>query len=120
HNHLNPHEIFMDKQFNNISEAWLREDHYKWRAMRANGIDEAYITGNKSDYEKYLAWAETVPNMFGNPLYHWTHLELLRYFDIDILFNKESAPGIWEEVNAKLQTEDYSVRSLLAKKKVVF
>src|SRR5690625_6910573 len=74
--------------------------------MRANGIEEAYITGDKSDYEKFLAWAKTVPNTFGNPLYHWTHLELLRYFDIDQVLNEETAPAIWEEANKKLATSE--------------
>lgn len=120
HNHLSQHEILADKKFENITEAWLGGDHYKWRAMRANGIDEAYITGDKSDYEKFMAWARTVPNTFGNPLYHWTHLELLRYFDIDVVFNEETAPAIWDEVNEKLQTDDYSARALLSKKKVEF
>ena len=120
HNHLNDEEILKDKNYNNLSEIWLAGDHYKWRAMRANGIDEAYITGEKSDYEKFLAWGKTVPNTFGNPLYHWTHLELLRYFDIDELLNEDSAPAIWEEANAKLQTPELSVRSLLKKEKVEF
>lgn len=120
HNHLSQDEILANKKFKNITEAWLGGDHYKWRAMRANGIDEAYITGDKSDYEKFMAWAKTVPNTFGNPLYHWTHLELLRYFEIDVVFNEETAPAIWEEVNAKLQTDDYSARALLEKKKVEF
>src|SRR5699024_10587630 len=118
HNHLSQHEILADKKYENITEAWLGGDHYKWRAMRANGIDEAYITGDKSDYEKFMAWARTVPNTFGNPLYHWTHLELLRYFDIDVVFNEETAPAIWDEVNEKLKTDDYSARALLSKKKV--
>lgn len=120
HNHLSQHEILQDKSFANISEVWLGGDHYKWRAMRANGIDESYVTGDKSDYDKFLAWSRTVPKTFGNPLYHWTHLELLRYFDIDELLNEESAPRIWEEANAKLATKEMSVRSLLKKDKVEF
>ncbi|MGJ9383542.1 glucuronate isomerase [Salipaludibacillus sp. CF4.18] len=120
HNHLNDVEILEDKNYSNLSEIWLAGDHYKWRAMRANGIDEAYITGGKNDYEKFLAWAKTVPNTFGNPLYHWTHLELLRYFDIDKVLNEESAPEIWEEANAKLATPEFSVRSLLKRDKVEF
>src|SRR5690625_3692428 len=109
HNHLSQHEILQDKSFPNISEVWLGGDHYKWRAMRANGIDESYVTGDKSDYDKFLSWSRTVPKTFGNPLYHWTHLELLRYFDIDELLNEESAPQIWEETNAKLATDDYQL-----------
>lgn len=120
HNHLNQYEILENKNFDNISEVWLGGDHYKWRAMRANGISEDYITGNKSDYEKFLAWAKTIPNAIGNPLYHWTHLELLRYFDIDELLNEESAPAIWEKANAKIKTPEMSVRSLLKNKKVEF
>ncbi len=120
HNHLNQHEILEGKKFENLTEAWLGGDHYKWRAMRANGIDESYITGDKSDYEKFLAWAKTVPNTFGNPLYHWTHLELLRYFDIDEVLNEESAPRIWEAANKKLQSDDMTARALLTNKKVEF
>ncbi|MBU8906333.1 glucuronate isomerase [Desertibacillus haloalkaliphilus] len=120
HNHLNDQEILEDKTYSNLSEIWLAGDHYKWRAMRANGVDEAYITGDKSDYDKFLAWAKTVPNTFGNPLYHWTHLELLRYFDIDEVLNEETAPMIWEEANKKLATPELSVRSLLKKDKVEF
>ena len=120
HNHLNQKEILQDKNFTNLSEIWLRGDHYKWRAMRANGIDESYITGEKSDYEKFLAWSKTVPNTLGNPLYHWTHLELLRYFEIDEILDEKSAPAIWEEANKKLATKDMSIRSLLKKNKVEF
>ncbi|AOV08628.1 glucuronate isomerase [Sporosarcina ureilytica] len=120
HNHLNQHEILENKSFRNLAEVWLGGDHYKWRAMRANGIDESYITGDKEDYDKFLSWSRTVPNMFGNPLYHWTHLELMRYFDIDELLNEKSAPAIWEEANAKLATPEMSVRSLLTNKKVEF
>lgn len=120
HNHLNDVEILDNKNYTNLSEIWLAGDHYKWRAMRANGIDEDYITGDKSDYEKFVAWAKTVPNTFGNPLYHWTHLELLRYFDIDRVLNEESAREIWEEANAKLATPEFSVRALLKRDKVEF
>ncbi|WP_407271868.1 glucuronate isomerase [Radiobacillus sp. PE A8.2] len=120
HNHLNQKEILENKNYTNIAEIWLAGDHYKWRAMRANGISEDYITGDKSDYEKFLAWAKTVPNTFGNPLYHWTHLELQRYFGIDELLNEETAPAIWEEANRKLATPDLSVRSILKKDNVVF
>ncbi|MGP4039885.1 glucuronate isomerase [Gracilibacillus sp. D59] len=118
HNHLLQNEIYQDKNYKNIFDIWLSGDHYKWRAMRANGIKEEYITGEKPPYQKFLAWGKTVPNTFGNPLYHWTHLELLRYFDIDELLNEESAPAIWEKANAKLQSPELSVRSILAKDKV--
>ena len=120
HNHLSQHEILEDKNFNNLSEIWLGGDHYKWRAMRANGIEEGYVTGEESDYDKFLAWSRTVPNTFGNPLYHWTHLELLRYFDIDEILDEKSAPAIWEEANQKLATKEMSIRSLLKKDKVKF
>ena len=89
HNHLNQKEILEDKNFTNLSEIWLGGDHYKWRAMRANGVDESFITGDKSDYEKFLEWSKTVPKTFGNPLYHWTHLELKHYFGIDELLNEK-------------------------------
>ncbi|WP_058306503.1 glucuronate isomerase [Gracilibacillus massiliensis] len=118
HNHLQQNEIYEDKNYQNIFDIWLSGDHYKWRAMRANGIKEELITGNGSDYDKFKAWAKTVPNTFGNPLYHWTHLELLRYFDIDELLNEQSAETIWEQANQKLQSPELSVRSILAKDKV--
>lgn len=120
HNHLLQDEILHDKKYHNLAEIWLAGDHYKWRAMRASGVDEQYITGNKSDYEKFIEWSKTVPKTFGNPLYHWTHLELLRYFDIDVLLDEKSAPAIWEEANKKLATPELSVRSLLKKQKVEF
>ncbi|WP_172370039.1 glucuronate isomerase [Sporosarcina jiandibaonis] len=120
HNHLNQKEILEDKNFTNLSEIWLGGDHYKWRAMRANGVDESFITGDKSDYEKFLEWSKTVPKTFGNPLYHWTHLELKHYFGIDELLNEKTAPAIWEEANKKLATKDMSIRSLLKKDKVEF
>jgi len=118
HNHLPPNEIAEDKIFENISKAWLYGDHYKWRAMRAHGVDEKFITGNASDFEKFKAWAETVPYLIRNPLYHWTHLELQRYFDIHDILNGDSAKKIYDETSAKLQTKDYSVRSLLEKMNV--
>ncbi|MEK3887378.1 glucuronate isomerase [Bacillus sp. FSL K6-3431] len=120
HNHLNQKEILQDKNYTNLTEIWLAGDHYKWRAMRANGISEDYITGDKKDKEKFFAWANTVPNTFGNPLYHWTHLELLRYFDIDELLDEKSASAIWEEANQKLNTPGLSIRSILEKEKVKF
>lgn len=120
HNHLDQTAILDDTNYKNLAEIWLAGDHYKWRAMRANGISEAYITGDKSDYEKFLAWARTVPNTFGNPLYHWTHLELLNYFGIDEVLNEETAPAIWEEANKKLHSPDWSIRALLKKDKVEF
>lgn len=113
HNHLNPQEIYEDRCYNNLAEVWLGGDHYKWRAMRANGVPEELVTGNGDPYEKFLAWADTVQNCIGNPLYHWTHLELKRYFGIDETLSRETAPAIWEKCNALLQTPEYSIRSLL-------
>lgn len=118
HNHLSPADIANDKKFSTIIEIWLKGDHYKWRAMRANGINENLITGNASDKEKFLAWASTVPYTMRNPLYDWTHLELQRYFNIDILLNETSAKEIYDTCNALLQTKEYSVRNLLRKMKV--
>lgn len=118
HNHLPPSEIYQNKNYQSIYDIWLAGDHYKWRAMRWNGIEEDYISGNKSAYEKFQAWAKTVPNTLGNPLYHWTHLELLRYFEIDDLLNEKTAESIWERANEKLQSPELSVRSILAKDKV--
>jgi len=118
HNHLSPKEISNDKNFSSITDIWLKGDHYKWRAMRANGIDEAFITGDASDKEKFLKWAETVPYTMRNPLYHWTHLELQRYFGIDELLNPKTAEPIYEQTSAALQSTDYSVKGLLKKMKV--
>jgi len=118
HCHLPPAQIAEDFQFENLTQAWLYGDHYKWRAMRANGVDESYCTGDKPDYEKFLKWAETVPYTLRNPLYHWTHLELQRYFDVHEILNAESAKRIYDECSAKLQTPEYSVRNLLRKMNV--
>jgi len=102
HCHLPPDQIAANKTFRNLTEIWLAGDHYKWRAMRANGVAESYCTGDASDWEKYLAWARTVPQTLRNPLYHWTHLELLRYFGVTDLLDETTAPAIWETANAKL------------------
>src|SRR6202795_4343185 len=102
HCHLSPRDIAENRQFNNLFEIWLEGDHYKWRAMRANGVAEKYITGSATPYEKFLAWARTVPYTLRNPLYHWTHLELQRYFGITELLDEKSAPAIWERANAVL------------------
>ncbi len=118
HCHLPPDQIAEDRQFENLTQIWLYGDHYKWRAMRTNGIDERYCTGNASDSDKFQKWAETVPYTLRNPLYHWTHLELQRYFDVTDVLNGDSAPKIYEECTAKLQTPGYSVRGLLQKMKV--
>ncbi|TCD12949.1 glucuronate isomerase [Pedobacter frigidisoli] len=118
HNHLIPEQIANNTQFANITQVWLAGDHYKWRAMRANGVDEKYITGSASDFEKFEKWAETVPFTLRNPLYHWTHLELQRYFGITELLSGKTARKIYDECSAKLQTPEYSVRGLLAKMNV--
>src|SRR5699024_2404133 len=107
-----------NKSFKNITEAWLYGDHYKWRVMRANGVEEKYITGDASDYDKFLAWAKTVPMTIGNPLYHWTHLELQRYFGVYELLNEETAPEIWEKVNAQLTSGEFGARDFITKSKV--
>lgn len=118
HNHLSPELIAKDYQFKSITEIWLGGDHYKWRAMRANGVDESYITGNKTDEEKFMAWAKTVPYTMRNPLYHWTHLELQRYFGINDLLNGNTAAAIYEKTNALIQTKEFSTRNLLRKMNV--
>lgn len=118
HCHLPPAAIAEDQQFDNLTQIWLYGDHYKWRAMRANGVDESYITGNRSDKEKFIKWAETVPYTLRNPLYHWTHLELQRYFGIDTILNADTAEDIYEKCSALLRTPEYSVRNLLRKMNV--
>jgi len=118
HCHLNPKEIWENKRFKNITEVWLYGDHYKWRAMRANGIDEKYITGDASDYDKFRAWARTVPYTIGNPLYHWTHLELQRYFGVYDILNEENCDKIWEKVNAQIAGEGFTVKDLIRKSNV--
>jgi glucuronate isomerase len=118
HCHLPPDQIAEDKNFDNLTQIWLYGDHYKWRAMRANGVPEEYITGNKSDWEKFEKWAETVPYTLRNPLYHWTHLELQRYFDVYEILSPTTARKIYDECTAKLQTPEYSVKNLLRKMKV--
>jgi len=118
HCHLPPDEIASDRIFDNISQAWLNGDHYKWRAMRAHGINENFVTGDVSDLEKFEKWAETVPYTLRNPLYHWTHLELQRYFDIDTLLDGSTAKQIYNETREKLNSKEYSVRNILRKMNV--
>ncbi|OLP65208.1 Uronate isomerase [Bacillus pumilus] len=118
HCHLSPKEIYENKTFQNITEVWLYGDHYKWRAMRANGIPETHVTGHASDKEKFEAWAKTVPMTIGNPLYHWTHLELRRYFGVEELLNEDNADIIWQKVNAKLQGEGFGARDFIVKSNV--
>jgi glucuronate isomerase len=118
HNHLPPEQIANNINFGNITQAWLYGDHYKWRAMRTNGINEKYCTGAASDFEKFQQWAATVPYTLRNPLYHWTHLELQRYFNIDKVLNADTAKEIYDEASALLQTKEYSVWGLLTKMNV--
>jgi glucuronate isomerase len=113
HCHINPKEIAEDKRFENITQIWLYGDHYKWRGMRTNGVDEKYCTGNASDWEKFEKWAETVPNTLRNPLFHWTHLELKKFFGIDKVLSPATAKEIWDECNAKLQLPEYSARGII-------
>lgn len=113
HCHINPKQIADDVRFENITQIWLYGDHYKWRAMRANGVDEKYCTGNASDWEKFEKWAETVPYTLRNPLFHWTHLELKKFFGIDKVLSPATAKEIWDECNAKLQLPEYSVRGII-------
>lgn len=118
HNHLSADQLLADVRFDNLTQAWLYGDHYKWRAMRANGIPEQYITGGASDWGKFAQWAATVPYTMRNPLYHWTHLELLRYFDIDELLTPDSARRIYDECAEKLQSSEFSTRQLLKRMNV--
>ena len=118
HCHLSPKDIAADRQFENLTQIWIEGDHYKWRAMRANGVDEKYITGNATDFEKFQKWAETVPKTLRNPLYHWTHLELKNYFGIEKLLNPDTAEEIYFEASALLQKPEFSVKNLLRKMNV--
>lgn len=118
HNHLPPADISQDRQFDNLFEIWLEGDHYKWRAMRSNGVNEELCTGNADPLDKFKAFAATVPHTVRNPLYHWTHLELKRYFGIDELLSPETAEVIWEKANEQLRDKNYSARGLLNKFKV--
>lgn len=113
HCHINPQEIAEDRQFENITQVWLGGDHYKWRQMRTNGVDEKYITGDASDREKFQKWAETLPKLIGNPLYHWSHLELRRYFGYEGYLNGDTAEEVWNLCNAKLQDKSMSVRNII-------
>ncbi|WEA02033.1 glucuronate isomerase [Mucilaginibacter sp. SJ] len=118
HCHLPPDQIADDINFQNITQIWLYGDHYKWRAMRANGVNEAYITGTKTDEEKFMQWAATVPYTLRNPLYHWTHLELQRYFGINELLSPASAQKIYAQCNEQLQSPEFSIRNILKSKNV--
>lgn len=118
HCHLPVEDIANDRQFKNLTELWIEGDHYKWRAMRALGIEEKYITGNSTDEEKFEKWAETIPYTMRNPLYHWTHLELLRYFGITDILSPENAKKIYQQCSSLIATPAYSTRNLLRKMNV--
>ena len=118
HCHLNPKEVAEDHRFSSITELWLGGDHYKWRAMRSNGVEEKYITGDASDWKKFQKWAETMPYCMRNPLYHWTHLELRTAFGINKLLNADTAKEIFEECNEKLKQPEFSARGLMRRYKV--
>ena len=113
HCHINPREIAEDRKFENITQVWLGGDHYKWRQMRSNGVDEYYITGDAPDREKFQKWAETLELAVGNPLYHWSHLELQRFFGYHGILNGETAEDVWKLCNARLQEDSMSVRNLI-------
>ena len=118
HCHLPVREIAIDHQFGNLTKIWLDGDHYKWRAMRTHGVPEKYCTGNANDWEKFEKWAETVPFTLRNPLYHWTHMELRRYFSIKQLLNSETALSIWRECGLMLQSKEYSTKNIMRRMKV--
>lgn len=120
HCHVSPQEIYEDKHFENITGVWLSGDHYKWRLMRSNGVDEVYITGNASDREKFQKFAETLPRAIGNPMYHWCHLELKKYFGYDGILNGNTAEEIWNLTEKKLQEKEMGVRGLIEKSNVAF
>lgn len=118
HCHIQQHEILEDTQFANLTQMWLAGDHYKWRAMRSCGVNEKYITGESSDYEKFVAWAKTMPQLIGNPLYHWTHLELQRYFGIYEILNEKNAERIWHKSLELINQGELSVRKIIEKSNV--
>jgi glucuronate isomerase len=119
HCHLPPMQVAQDYQFANLTDIWLRGDHYKWRAMRSNGVDERLCTGNATDREKFMAFANTVPHTIGNPIFHWTHLELRRPFGItDLVLNDKTAPRVWDECNEMLASSEFSARSIMRKMNV--
>ena len=120
HCHVSPKEIYEDKRFNNITEVWLGGDHYKWRLMRSNGVDEYYITGNAPAYEKFLKFAEVLPKAIGNPMYHWCHLELKKYFGFDGVLSPKTADEVWALAEEKLQEENMSARGIIEQSNVAF
>ena len=119
HCHLPPQDVAANRRFGDLFEIWLEGDHYKWRAMRANGIDERFCTGDADPYEKFLAWARTVPNTLRNPLSHWTHIELKRYFGIDELLDESSAARVWDRANALLASSETSFTACTSPKVLI-
>ncbi len=118
HCHINPREIYEDRRYENLTQVWLGGDHYKWRLMRCAGVPEKYITGDAGDFEKFQAWARVLGKAVGNPLYHWSHMELRRFFDYEGLLNERTAEAVWNHVNMKLQGEGFSVRGLIRRSNV--
>lgn len=118
HCHIDPKEIYEDKQYENITQVWLGGDHYKWRQMRVNGVEEKYITGDASDKEKFMKWAEIMPRLIGNPLYHWSHLELRFYFGYQGTLNADTAEEVWNLCNEKLSRKEFTVRNLIRRSNV--
>ena len=118
HCHLNPQEIYENKQFSSIGEAWLAGDHYKWRVMRASGVPERFVTGETDFREKYDHFAAIMPGLVGNPIYHWSHLELKRFFGVDELLNAQTANTIWDKANACLQSPEGAARALITSSNV--
>ena len=118
HCHIDPKEIYEDRRFDNITQVWLGGDHYKWRQMRSNGISERYITGDATDYEKFQKWAETLEKAIGNPLYHWSHLELKRYFNYEGHLCSDTAQEVWEICNQRLHDKDMTVRGIISQSNV--
>ena len=120
HCHLNPKEIAEDKRYNNITEIWLGGDHYKWRTMRSFGIEEKYITGDATDYEKFEAFAKVMPYLIGNPMYHWSHLELKRYFGIEETLSPKTCKSIWDRCNEIINGEGFSARAMIKNSNVKY
>lgn len=118
HCHINPQEIAEDRHYDNITQAWLGGDHYKWRQMRSNGIDEKYITGDASDHDKFIKWAQTLEKAIGNPLYHWSHLELQRYFGYYGVLNPQTAEEVWDQCNERFRDPSMSVRGIIKQSRV--
>ncbi|MEG0127464.1 MAG: glucuronate isomerase, partial [Clostridia bacterium] len=113
HCHISPRQIYEDLRYENLTQVWLNGDHYKWRLMRFAGVPEELITGNASDYDKFVKWAEVIGKAIGNPLYHWSHLELRRFFGYHGTLSAKTADEVWALCNEKLQSSDYSVRGLI-------